>query len=109
MMSSGRAVTVLRNDGDQRGNWLKIDLRGVQSNRDGIGAKVYLMAGGRSRMQQVKAGSGYLSTSEKALLFGLGASEEVERVEIRWPSGQVQIVENLQANQTLQVVESIAP
>ncbi len=109
IMSSGRSVALLRNDGGQRNHWLKIGLQGVQSNRDGIGARVYITAGGRRRMQQVKAGSGYLSTSENALLFGLGASKEVERIEIHWPSGQVQVLENMQANQTLRVVESAVP
>ena len=109
VMSLGRSVAVLRNDGGNARNWLQVDVQGTKSNRDGIGTKVYLQAGALRGFQQVKAGSGYQSSSQKALLFGLGDREQADRLEIRWPSGKVQVLENVAANQILAVVEPHDP
>ena len=62
---------------------------GTQSNRDGIGAKVFLQAGSLHLFQEVRSGSGYLSSSQLASFFGVGGDRRVERVEIHWPSGVV--------------------
>ena len=105
MMSSGRRVQMLRNDGGSARNWLQIELEGRRSNRDGIGARVYVQAGELQNYQQVRAGSSYQSCSQKALHFGLGSEERVERVEIGWPSGALQVLEDVAVNQFLRVVE----
>ncbi len=109
LMQSGGAVSLLRNDGGNRGNWLQVELQGIQSNRDGVGAKVYVQADSLRLVQQVKAGSGYQSSSQKALFFGLGANDRVDRLHIVWPSGRQQELENIAANQMLRIVELVAP
>ena len=68
---------LMRNDSNSD-NWLQIELRGTKSNRDAVGAVVYLESAGWERMQQVKSGSGYQSSSQKAL-FGLGQRDSIER------------------------------
>ncbi len=104
--NSGQRAALLRNDGGNGGNWLQVTLRGNRSNRDGIGAVVHVEMGPTQRMQQVKAGSGYQSSSPAALFFGLGEAKRVDRMRIYWPSGLEQIVEDIEANQAISVVES---
>ena len=78
---------------------------GTGSNADGIGARVYLTSGGRTQVQEVRAGSSYLSMDSINLEFGLGKSDEVEQIEIIWPSGRTQIIEGVDANQVLDITE----
>ena len=75
------------------GNSVELKLVGTVSNRDAIGASVWLTAGGKTMMRQVEAGSGYASEMMLPLHFGLGKAEQVNRIEIRWPSGRVQHLE----------------
>jgi hypothetical protein len=105
LSSSGRAAALLRNEGGNEGHWLQVELTGGRSNRDGVGAKVWVQAGSLRLFQQVKAGSGYQSTSQKALHFGLGSAVRAERVEVRWPSGAVQVLEGVPADQVLHLEE----
>lgn len=88
------APNLLRNDGGNRNNWLGLQLEGVASNRDGIGARLTLFSGRGAQVRQVKRGYGYQSQHDGRALFGLGQEEQVERVEIRWPSGRVQVLEH---------------
>lgn len=68
-------------------HWLGIVLEGTRSNRDGIGARVTVTAGGKSWVQELRGGSSYLSSSDLRLHFGLGSASTVDRIEIQWPSG----------------------
>jgi enediyne biosynthesis protein E4 len=95
---------LLRNDGpDARA--LRVALRGVASNRDGIGAKVTVTAGGARRTQLVKTGSSYLSQSDTALTFGLGAASAADGIEIAWPSGRAEKLPGVPAGQTVVIEE----
>ena len=88
---------------------LAIKLLGVKSNRDAIGARVALTAAGpvpSTQIKTVRAGSGYLSQSSRWLHFGLGPDAQIERVSIRWPSGQTQQLTKLQANQRYLITEN---
>lgn len=87
------APTLLHNRGGSRSNWLGLELIGRASNRDAQGARVVLTAGNGRQMREVQRGGGYLSQSDGRVLFGLGEAEEVESVEISWPSGRVQVLE----------------
>ncbi len=104
LVNNGRSFALLRNNG-AGGNYLTVALEGRESNRDGIGAGLYLWAGGRRQFREVKVGSGFLSTSQRDLVFGLGSAERIERLEIHWPAGGVQVLEDLAVNQRLRVVE----
>jgi len=96
---------LLRNDGGNRNHWLIIRTVGTKSNRCGIGARIRLTAGGLTQIANVKSGSSYLTTSDLRVHFGLGKETEVLRIEIRWPSGRVQELNRVKANQILTVKE----
>src|SRR5580693_4483644 len=89
-----------RNDGGNKNHWLQIRLSGTKSNRDGIGAVVKI----GNQMQTVHSGSSYCSASDLALTFGLG-SESTTSIDIRWPSGIHQKMNNVKADQRLTVQE----
>ena len=99
------APTLLHNFGGSRSNWLGLELVGTESNRDAQGARVVLLADNGQQMREVQRGVGYLSQSDGRVLFGLGAAEEVESVEIRWPSGRVQVLERPETRRYLVVQE----
>jgi hypothetical protein len=86
-------------------NYLALDLRGTNSNRDGIGALVRLKVGEQTMIRQLHGSSGYLSNSSKRLHFGLGAQTTIDALEILWPSGTRQIVKSPQVNRRHQIVE----
>jgi ASPIC/UnbV protein/VCBS repeat protein len=98
-------VALLENSTPETGHFLAIQLRGVTSARDAIGAEVMLVAGGRRRFQWLTAGDGYMASNERQLIFGLGAEERVEQLHIRWPSGLRQEFADLAANQALIFIE----
>jgi hypothetical protein len=95
---------LLRNAGGP-GHWLEIKLVGRRSNRDAVGARVSLWTGERLQMREVHAGSGYLSCSSLVQHFGLGDRPTVDRLEIRWPSGEITRLARLAADQQLLVLE----
>lgn len=105
MTSNGGAPRLLRNDGGNTNSLLRVKTVGTESNRDGIGARVEVTVAGQSRWQMVKTGSSYASQSEVPLTFGLGNQASVERLRVIWPSGQVDEVTGLAANEFLIVEE----
>lgn len=105
IMNSNQHAVLLRNDGGNLKNWLGIKLVGSQSNRDGIGTKVSLIAGGLTQIREVKSGSSYASGSDTRLFFGLDAYQRVERITVVWQSGTIQELEGVSVNQNLTIVE----
>jgi len=104
----GQKATVLRNDGGNHSHWLGIQTIGKKSNRDGIGSRVKVVsASGFTQYFTVNTAVGYLSASDKRLIVGLGADSTAKLVEIRWPSGIVQKLENVKAGQMLKVTEAV--
>lgn len=95
---------LLRNLGGQE-HWLEIKLVGTESNRDAVGARLTLIAGGKRQVREVHAGSSYLSASSLVQHFGLGDDVAVDSLEVRWPSGHVTRLEDLDADQQLMLVE----
>jgi hypothetical protein len=102
---NGGPARLYRNEGRPKGHWLRMTLHGTASNRDAIGAVVLVTAGGVTQSRMVKSGSGYLSQSESTLTFGLGTHDSAERLEIHWPSGRVQTLRNVVADQRMVVTE----
>jgi hypothetical protein len=106
--SNGGPAYLLRNDGGNQNRFIKIKTAGGKSNRDGIGAKITVYpVGGAKRWQMVRSGSSYCSQSELPVIFGLGTAEQIERVEIEWPSGKVDKLTNVAVNQLHIVKESV--
>src|SRR5450432_1611943 len=98
--------SLLRNDGTNQNHWLKIKCIGTRSNRSAIGARVRVVAGGLARIDEVMSGSGYYSQNDLRLHFGLGASTQVDLVEVAWPSGAKESFRGLQANELVVIKES---
>lgn len=105
ILNLGGPAVLLRNDGGNRNHWLMVKTIGKKSNRDGIGTRVTVTAGGMTQIGEVRSGTGYLAMSDLRVHFGLGPHEQVERVELRWPSGIAQTLENVEADQILTLVE----
>jgi enediyne biosynthesis protein E4 len=100
------AAHLFRNDGGNANNTLRIRTIGTTSNRDGIGARVELnLPGGGKPWQIVKTGSSYASQSELPLTFGLGSAREVAGIRVQWPSGRVDTIGGVKANQTITIKE----
>jgi hypothetical protein len=101
----GQAPNVLRNDTINGNRWLSVETVGRRSNRDGIGARVTVVTSGRKLIREVRSGGNYPCQSDLRLHFGVGFVEVVERVEIRWPSGQTDVYENVETNCIYRAVE----
>jgi hypothetical protein len=93
------------NDSPNRNHWLELALQGTKSNRDGIGARVRLVAGGHAQFNHLTTAAGYASSSAGPVHFGLGAANSAEEIEIHWPSGVDQTLKNVQADQVVHVKE----
>jgi len=106
---SGRAelsrATLLRNNVGERRNWLAIELRGTESNRDGIGTRLEVVSGGHKQTAERVAGSGYLSQNDSRMHFGLGAATSIEQLTIHWPSGREQVLRGVAVDRVLTVEE----
>jgi hypothetical protein len=100
---------VLHNETISGNRWLLLKLVGHKSNRDAIGASVKLVTPSGQQFATVTTAGSYLSSSDKRVHFGLGKEQTVESVEIRWPSGIVQTLRNIPADQILQIDEPLAP
>jgi hypothetical protein len=105
---AGGRPMLLRNDGGNRNHWIAIRARGRESNRFGIGCKVRVTSRGHTQMREINPYGSYLSTSDVRLFFGLGAESAVGRLEVEWPSGKKQVIENSRANQILLLDEAEA-
>ncbi len=105
--SNGPAY-LFRNDGGNRNAWIKISLIGQTSNRDGIGAQIRVTSTLGTQTHTVKSGSSYCSQSELTAIFGLGEPSQarIDKIEVRWPSGAVNILQNVTPNQHLRIEES---
>lgn len=95
----------LRNNKGNQNNWIILNLVGNTSNRDGLGARIKLIAGGKVQTAQKKSTTGYLSQNDSRIHFGLMKNDIVEKIEIKWPSGKLQVLENIKVNQILVVKE----
>jgi hypothetical protein len=100
---------LLRCDSSTGNNWIKVRTIGTKSNRSGIGARLLCVTGqGKDEMRQideVRSGGSYYSQNDLRIHFGLGKAEKVSRIEIRWPSGTLQVLRDLAVNQLIHVKE----
>ena len=105
MVNLGSPGYLLHNTSPGNNHWLAFKLVGTKSNRDGIGAMVDIMAGGRKQQAERIAGSGYLSQNDGRVHFGLGSAAKADVVTITWPSGKVQTLHNVAADRVVTVEE----
>jgi hypothetical protein len=110
ILNSNDRPTILRNETVNGNHWIQIRLQGMKTNRDGVGARVYVVAGELKQMDEVHSGRGYQSHWGTRLHFGLAKNQRVERIEVHWPrSGLVDILEDVPADQLLTIVEGSSP
>ena len=88
-----------------RQHWLEIRCVGTQSNRSAVGARLTLQAADLRQIREIKAGLSYLSSNDLRVHFGLGAHDKVDSLQIRWPSGRVELIQDVRADQVLTLEE----
>jgi len=103
--NENQKAALLRNEGGNRNNFILIKTIGTRSNRDGIGARVYVTTGKLTQMDEVRSGSSYCSSNDPRLHFGLGKYKKIDLLKIRWPSGIVEEFRDLQVNQMVVLEE----
>ncbi len=92
------APQILRNPGIPGQHWISFELAGTKSNRMAIGARLKLTAGGVAQTEEIHSGGSYLSQSDQRAHFGLGKSSKIDSLEVRWPSGKIETIVNLDAD-----------
>jgi ASPIC and UnbV. len=102
---NGGAPHVLRNMTPTQNHWLTFNLVGHKSNRDGIGAEIKVTTSHGTQWLSVSTSGSYLSSNDKRAHFGLGSDTAAKAVEIRWPSGVIQRMSQIQGDQILRVEE----
>jgi len=103
--NNNQRAILLRNDGGNRSHWVSIKTVGTRSNRDGIGARIAVTTGDLVQVEEVRSGSSYLSQNDLRVHFGLGNRTLMDRIQVRWPSGITQTLEQVPADQFLIIEE----
>jgi hypothetical protein len=109
VLNSRSGPTVLRNESTTGNHWLQVRLRGVKTNRDGVGARVRVVAGNLTQVDEVHSGRGYQSHWGSRLQFGLGKHDRVDRIEVRWIGGGADVLENSAVDRQLTITEGASP
>ena len=108
VLNSRECPTVLRNESEIPNRWIQICLRGVTSNRDGVGAQVTVVAGDLVQVDEVHSGRGYQSHWGSRLHFGLARCDRVERIEVRWIGGGTDVLTNVALDRSITITEGSA-
>jgi hypothetical protein len=98
-------LLIYKNTVSPENSWIDFELEGNVSNRSAIGAEVRLFWNGQQQLQMISGGSGFCAQNQRKIHFGLGKRAQVERAEIRWPSGKIQVIDNLSVGQVNKVRE----
>jgi len=98
---------VLLNQTEPFNHWITLNLVGTKSNRDGIGAQVKISTANGDQFATVTTSSSYQSSSDKRVHFGLGTADSIREIEIRWPSGIRQLIEDAKADRILKITEPV--
>jgi hypothetical protein len=105
ILNARERPTLLRNESATGHHWIQIRLRGTKTNRDGVGARVSVVAGDLTQIDEVHSGRGYQSHYGMRLHFGLGNRTLVDRIEVRWIGGGVNVFEKIAADQLIELSE----
>ena len=95
VLDHGGMPELLRNDGGNRGRWISLGLEGTRSPRDAIGTQIEVTVAGQKLTRHLTGGGSYLSSSDHRIHVGLGGADRAQRVEIRWPNGGVETLEDV--------------
>ena len=105
VVNTNAPPSLYRNDGGNRNHWIGFRLLAASGNRDAVGARVEIDAGGRTRVGEVRSGGSYLSHNDMRVHFGLGETERVDEIRIRWPSGATETLDGVDADRYVTVHE----
>jgi hypothetical protein len=108
IMNMNEPPTLLRNDYAGPNGWMEVKLEGTRSNRAGIGATVLVEAGGRRQARAIVSQASYYSHDDLRAHFGLGAATRADRIEVRWPSGAVDVLKDVEGRRVVTVREGSA-
>lgn len=96
---------ILHNTTDAAGHWIELRLAGTRSNRDGLGARVHIRTASREQWNRATTSTGYAASSDRLVHFGLGSDTRIRRLEVEWPSGTRQVLQDVPVDQILTVTE----
>jgi hypothetical protein len=110
ILNSRAQPTLLRNESPNKQHWIGVELRGKHNNRDAVGARVEVVAGDLSQVDEVRSGRGYQSHYGTRLHFGLGGRNRVDKIRVHWPAvgrrkAHVAVLENVNANRVVRIEE----
>jgi hypothetical protein len=97
---------VLLNQTETANHWITLNLVGIRSNRDGIGAQIKISTANGDQFATVSTAGSYQSSSDKRVHFGLGMADSIREIEIRWPSGIRQVIKDINADQIVKIMEA---
>jgi hypothetical protein len=105
VLNSRREPTILRNDTVTDNHWIQIRLKGVKTNRDGIGARVKVVSGDLVQIDEVHSGRGYQGHHGMRLYFGLGKRKKIDKIQVNWIGGKTDIIKNITADKLITITE----
>jgi enediyne biosynthesis protein E4 len=105
ILNSRREPTLLRNDSPGGNHWIQVRLRGTRGNRDGVGARIKVIAGDLIQVSEVHSGRGYQSHYGMHPHFGLGQRARIDRIEVRWIGGGTNVLENVEVDRVVEIIE----
>ena len=101
-------TTILFNNGNSN-KWFNVNLQGIQSNRNGIGARIELYGAWGKQIRDVQSGTGFQNMSTLTAHFGIGTAGAIDKVVVKWPSGTVDTIMNPSSNETITIIEGAFP
>jgi len=104
-LNEGENISLWKSSGGSN-NWIKIKLQGVYSNREGIGSQLTVYTNGQSFIRYVNCGQSYCSENSLTQLYGVGSVNSIDSIKVYWPSSAINMVRNININQTITIVES---
>jgi hypothetical protein len=105
IMNMNEPPSLLRNESAGPNNWIELKLEGTRSDRMALGATVLLTAGGRTQARAVLSQSSYYSHDDRRLHFGLGNASRADTIEVRWPSGHVDVLKDVPGRRVVEIRE----
>ena len=105
VINTNSKPSLYRNDGGNRKAWIGFRLIGGPRNRDAIGARVEIDAGGRTQIREVASGGSYLSHNDMRVHFGVGSAQRIDKIRIRWPDGKSETLPGMNTRQYLNIRE----
>jgi enediyne biosynthesis protein E4 len=105
VLNSRREPTIIRNDSPRIHHWIQIRLQGTACNRDAVGSKVIVAAGPLTQMAEVRSGRGYQGHFGTRLHFGLGVQDRIDRIEVHWLGGEVEIFEDIEIDRLVTLTQ----